>query len=124
MDGKGTVNTKVFRPVEYLALGITKREPVTVPLQTGIKIIDSIIPIGRGQRELIIGDRQIGKTAIVIDMIINQKESGVICSLYRIKSSIRAQVVKDLETKGAMGYMQQPTCIFTIFCSICRLCHG
>lgn len=106
MDGKGPVNTKVFRPVEYLAPGITKREPVKVPLQTGIKIIDSIIPIGRGQRELIIGDRQIGKTAIAIDTIINQKDSGVICIYVCIgqKASTLARVVEVLETKGAMKY--------------------
>ena len=79
IDGKGAIETKESRPIEMPAPGIIERAPVNVPLQTGIKAIDSMIPIGRGQRELIIGDRQTGKTAICLDTIINQKGTGVIC---------------------------------------------
>ncbi|MGE5583159.1 MAG: F0F1 ATP synthase subunit alpha [Bacillota bacterium] len=106
IDGKGPVKTNDFRPVERIAPGISKREPVKVPLQTGLKAIDSMIPIGRGQRELIIGDRQTGKTAIAIDTILNQKDTGVICIYVCIgqKTSTLAQIVQVLENKGAMGY--------------------
>ena len=79
IDGKGPVETTEIRPVEAIALGIIQRQSVSVPLQTGIKAIDSMIPIGRGQRELIIGDRQTGKTTIAVDTIINQKDTGVLC---------------------------------------------
>lgn len=106
IDGKGPIETKDFRVVEVVAPGIIKREPVKEPLQTGIKAIDSMIPIGRGQRELIIGDRQTGKTAIAIDTIINQKDSNVKCIYVAIgqKRSTVAQVVATLERFGAMSY--------------------
>lgn len=106
IDGKGPIESKDFRVVEVVAPGIIKREPVKEPLQTGIKAIDSMIPIGRGQRELIIGDRQTGKTAIAIDTIINQKESNVKCIYVAIgqKRSTVAQVVATLERFGAMAY--------------------
>lgn len=106
IDGKGPVLTKETRPIEKIAPGIITRETVNVPLQTGIKAIDSMIPIGRGQRELIIGDRQTGKTAIAIDTIINQKESGVICIYVAIgqKSSTVANVVDQLKNAGALDY--------------------
>ncbi len=106
IDGKGPIETKDFRMVEVVAPGIIKREPVKEPLQTGIKAIDSMIPIGRGQRELIIGDRQTGKTAIAIDTIINQKDSNVKCIYVAIgqKRSTVAQVVATLERFGAMAY--------------------
>ncbi|MCL6589843.1 MAG: F0F1 ATP synthase subunit alpha [Firmicutes bacterium] len=106
IDGKGPIATNEFRPAEIIAPGIAKREPVKTPLQTGIKSIDSMIPIGRGQRELIIGDRQTGKTAIAIDTIINQAGADVICIYVCIgqKTSTLAQVVQTLESHGAMKY--------------------
>jgi F-type H+/Na+-transporting ATPase subunit alpha len=106
IDGKGPIATKEGAPVEIIAPGISKRYPVTEPLQTGIKAIDAMIPIGRGQRELIIGDRGTGKTAIAIDTIINQKSTGVICVYVAIgqKASTVAGVVKRLEEAGAMAY--------------------
>jgi F-type H+-transporting ATPase subunit alpha len=106
IDGKGPVQTKEFFPVERLAPGVVERMPVKEPLQTGIKAIDAMIPIGRGQRELIIGDRQTGKTAIAVDAIINQKGGDVICIYVAIgqKRSTVAQVVKTLEDAGAMEY--------------------
>jgi len=106
LDGKGPINTNEFRPVEYRAPGIADRQSVKEPLQTGIKAIDAMIPIGRGQRELIIGDRGTGKTAIAIDTIINQKGQGVICIYVAIgqKSSTVARVVRTLEEAGAMEY--------------------
>jgi F-type H+-transporting ATPase subunit alpha len=106
IDGKGPVDTSEFRMIEIVAPGIIKREPVKEPLQTGIKAIDAMIPIGRGQRELIIGDRQTGKTAIAIDTIINQKDSDVKCIYVAIgqKRSTVAQVVATLERFGAMDY--------------------
>ena len=106
IDGKGPVEANETRPVESEAPGIIERKSVSVPLQTGIKAIDSMIPIGRGQRELIIGDRQTGKTEIVIDTIINQKHSDVICIYVAIgqKNSSVVQLVKDLSLAGAMGY--------------------
>ena len=106
VDGRGPVETKDFRRVEIKAPGIVKRQPVKEPLQTGIKAIDAMIPIGRGQRELIIGDRQTGKTAVAIDTIINQKGAGVICIYVAIgqKRSTVAQVVEKLRQYGAMEY--------------------
>ncbi|EGO64062.1 ATP synthase f1, alpha subunit [Acetonema longum DSM 6540] len=106
IDGKGPINTTEFRPVEYRAPGIADRQSVKEPLQTGIKAIDAMIPIGRGQRELIIGDRGTGKTAIAIDTIINQKGQGVICIYVAIgqKASTVARVVHTLEQAGAMEY--------------------
>ncbi len=106
IDGKGPIETDEYSPVERLAPGVVERQPVKEPLQTGLKAIDSMIPIGRGQRELIIGDRQTGKTAIALDTIINQKGADVICIYVAIgqKRSTVAQVVKTLEDSGAMEY--------------------
>ncbi|PYS87585.1 MAG: F0F1 ATP synthase subunit alpha, partial [Acidobacteria bacterium] len=106
IDGKGEIVTDTFFPVERIAPGIIDRQPVKEPLQTGLKAIDSMVPIGRGQRELIIGDRQTGKTAVAIDTIINQKGKDVICVYVAIgqKASTVAQVVKKLEVFGAMDY--------------------
>ncbi len=106
IDGKGPVQTSEARPIEMPAPGIIERTPVNVPLQTGIKAIDSMIPIGRGQRELIIGDRQTGKTQIGLDTIINQKGTGVICIYVAIgqKRSTVAQVAETLTANGAMDY--------------------
>jgi F-type H+-transporting ATPase subunit alpha len=106
IDGRGPIETKESRRIELIAPGIVKRQPVKEPLQTGIKAIDSMIPIGRGQRELIIGDRQTGKTAVALDTIINQKGTGVICVYVAIgqKQSTVAQVVEKLRQFGAMDY--------------------
>ncbi|CUH95494.1 ATP synthase subunit alpha [Propionispora sp. 2/2-37] len=106
IDGKGPIATTEFRPVEYQAPGIADRQSVKEPLQTGLKALDSMVPIGRGQRELIIGDRGTGKTAIAVDTIINQKGQGVICIYVAIgqKASTVARVVKSLEEHGAMEY--------------------
>ena len=106
IDGKGEIKTTESRLVEVQASGIADRQPVKVPLQTGLKSIDSMVPIGRGQRELIIGDRGTGKTAIAIDTILNQKDSGVICVYVAIgqKASTVARVVRTLEENGAMAY--------------------
>jgi len=106
IDAKGPVASSAMRPVEFGAPGVVERRPVHEPLQTGLKAVDSMIPIGRGQRELIIGDRQTGKTAIAIDTIINQKGTGVICVYVAIgqKASTVAQVVETLEQYGAMAY--------------------
>jgi len=106
LDGKGPIATKEYRNIESVAPNVVQRQPVKEPLQTGLKAIDSMIPIGRGQRELIIGDRQTGKTAIAIDTIINQKGTGVICIYVAIgqKQSTIAQVVGVLESHGAMDY--------------------
>ncbi len=106
IDGKGPIETKEFAPVERLAPTVVDRQPVREPLQTGLKAIDAMIPIGRGQRELIIGDRQTGKTALAVDMILNQRETGVICIYNAIgqKQSTIAQVVKTLEDADAMRY--------------------
>ena len=105
-DGKGAIQTSHFMPVERVAPGVVDRTPVKEPLQTGIKAIDAMIPIGRGQRELIIGDRQTGKTAIALDTIINQKGKGVICIYVAVgqKQSTVAQVVRTLEEAGAMDF--------------------
>ena len=106
IDGKGPITAKEFSPLERLAPGVVDRLPVREPLQTGLKAIDAMIPIGRGQRELIIGDRQTGKTALAIDTILNQHETGVICIYNAIgqKQSTIAQVVKVLEDADAMRY--------------------
>ncbi|MBQ7507167.1 MAG: F0F1 ATP synthase subunit alpha [Lachnospiraceae bacterium] len=106
IDGKGPIETDKFRPIERVAHGVIFRKSVDTPLQTGIKAIDSMIPIGRGQRELIIGDRQTGKTAIAIDTIINQKGQNVKCIYVAIgqKASTVASIVKTLEEFGAMSY--------------------
>ena len=111
IDGKGSVETKDFLPIERKALGVMSRSPVNQPLQTGIKAVDSMIPIGRGQRELIIGDRQTGKTAVAVDAIINQKythatDSPVFCIYVAIgqKASTVASIVAELEANGAMEY--------------------
>jgi len=106
IDGKGPIDTKEFLPIERIAPGVVDRKSVKEPLQTGIKAIDAMIPIGRGQRELIIGDRQTGKTAVALDTIINQKGGDMICIYVAIgqKRSTVAQVVKTLEDFGAMEY--------------------
>jgi F-type H+-transporting ATPase subunit alpha len=106
IDGKGAIVTELFNPIERIAPGIVDRQPVDQPVQTGLKPIDSMIPIGRGQRELIIGDRQTGKTAIALDTIINQKGGDLICIYVAIgqKRSTVAQVVKILSDHDAMGY--------------------
>jgi F-type H+-transporting ATPase subunit alpha len=109
IDGKGPIPADKYRPIEAKASGVIDRKSVHEPLQTGIKSIDSMIPIGRGQRELIIGDRQTGKTAIAVDTIINQKDTDVFCIYVAIgqKKSTVAQIVKQLEDHGAMDY----TCV-------------
>lgn len=106
IDGRGPVETKTFRPVERVAHGVIDRQPVDTPVQTGIKAIDSMVPIGRGQRELIIGDRQTGKTAIAVDTIINQKGQNMHCIYVAVgqKASTVAGIVKTLEEYGAMDY--------------------
>ncbi len=106
LDGKGPIEAAQYNPVERIAPGVIDREPVKQPMQTGLKAIDSMIPIGRGQRELIIGDRQTGKTAIAIDTVLNQKGGDVICIYVAVgqKRSTVAQVVKTLEQRGAMEY--------------------
>jgi F-type H+/Na+-transporting ATPase subunit alpha len=106
LDGKGPIVTKQAMPIERLAPGVVDRQPVKEPLQTGLKAIDAMVPIGRGQRELIIGDRQTGKTAVAVDTIINQKGQNVICIYNAVgqKQSTIAQVVRTLEEVGAMEY--------------------
>src|SRR6202007_374336 len=106
IDGKGPITTKEFLPIERLAPGVVDRQPVKEPMQTGLKAIDGMVPIGRGQRELIIGDRQTGKTAVAVDAIINQKGKGVTCIYNAIgqKQSTVAQVVRTLEEYDAMSY--------------------
>ena len=106
IDGKGPIETEKYRPIERVASGVISRKSVDTPLQTGIKAIDAMVPIGRGQRELIIGDRQTGKTAIAVDTIINQKGEGDHCIYVAIgqKSSTVANIVKTLEEYGAMDY--------------------
>ncbi len=106
IDAKGPISAETHRPIEFQAPGVVERRPVHEPLQTGLKAVDSMIPIGRGQRELIIGDRQTGKTAIAIDTIINQKGADVICVYVAVgqKASTVAQVVEALEENGAMDY--------------------
>jgi F-type H+-transporting ATPase subunit alpha len=106
IDGKGPINTKLSSPIEKIAPGVIERQSVTQPLQTGLKSVDAMVPIGRGQRELIIGDRQTGKTAVAVDAIINQKGTGVICIYVAIgqKASSVANVVRKLEEHGALGH--------------------
>ena len=106
IDGKGPINPEATLPIERKAPGVIERQPVTEALMTGLKVIDSTVPIGRGQRELIIGDRQTGKTAIGVDTIINQKDSDVKCIYVAIgqKASTVAKVVAELEANGAMEY--------------------
>ena len=106
IDGKGPINTTGFRPIERIAPGVVERQDVDTPIQTGIKSIDAMIPVGRGQRELIIGDRQTGKTAVAIDAIINQKGKDLICVYVAIgqKASTIVNVVRKLEEAGAMAY--------------------
>ena len=106
LDGKGEIKAAEHRPVEHIAPGVITRRSVYEPMQTGLKAIDSMVPIGRGQRELIIGDRQTGKTAIAIDTIINQKGQDVVCIYVAIgqKASTVSSVVSKLEEKGAMDY--------------------
>ena len=106
LDGKGEIKTSEYRPVEFQAPGVITRQSVYEPMQTGLKAIDSMVPIGRGQRELIIGDRQTGKTAIAVDTIINQKGQDMICIYVAIgqKASTVSSVVSKLEEKGAMDY--------------------
>ena len=106
IDGKGPIQTDKYRKIERVASGVITRKSVDTPLQTGIKAIDSMVPIGRGQRELIIGDRQTGKTAIALDTIINQKGQGVKCIYVAIgqKASTVATIVKTLEDFGALAY--------------------
>ena len=106
LDGKGQIVTEEFRPIEGIAPNVISRQPVKEPVQTGLKSIDSMIPIGRGQRELIIGDRQTGKTALVVDTIINQRDSDIYCFYVAIgqKSSTVAKVIKVFEDYGAMDY--------------------
>ena len=106
IDGKGPIKAEAYRPVESPAPGVLDRKSVHEPLQTGIKAVDSMIPIGRGQRELIIGDRQTGKTAIAVDTILNQKEEDVICIYVAIgqKKSTVAQLVQTLEDRGSLDY--------------------
>ncbi|MDR2860930.1 MAG: F0F1 ATP synthase subunit alpha [Syntrophobacterales bacterium] len=109
IDGKGPIDTKEFRRIEMIAPGVIQRQPVNQPMYTGLKAIDAMTPIGRGQRELVIGDRQIGKTAICVDAIIRQKDTGVKCIYVAIgqKKSTVAQVVENLRKNGAMPY----TCV-------------
>src|SRR5437588_5446307 len=104
LDGKGDINTSETRPAEFKAPGVVSRQPVKEPMQTGLKAIDSMIPIGRGQRELIIGDRQTGKSAIAIDTIINNKDSDLVCIYAAIgqRMSTVVQVAQTLEDHGAM----------------------
>ena len=106
IDGKGPIATQHQLPIERIAPGVVDRQPVREPLQTGLKAIDAMIPIGRGQRELIIGDRQTGKTAVAVDAIINQRDTGVVCIYNAIgqKQSTIAQVVKTLEAENALAY--------------------
>lgn len=106
IDGKGPINAKASSPIEKIAPGVIARKSVDQPVQTGLKAIDSMVPIGRGQRELIIGDRQTGKTAVALDAIVNQKDTGVICIYVAIgqKASSVASVVRSLEAQGAMDH--------------------
>src|SRR5438876_2161601 len=106
IDGKGPITTRTFKPIERIAPGVVDRQPVREPLQTGLKAIDAMVPIGRGQRELIIGDRQTGKTAVAVDAIINQRDKDVVCIYNAIgqKQSTIAQVVRILEEADAMRY--------------------
>ena len=123
VDDKGPIITDKHRPIERVASGVISRKSVDTPLQTGIKAIDAMIPIGRGQRELIIGDKQTGKTAIAIDTIINQKDTNVKCIYVAIgqKVSTVANIVKVLEDNDAMSYTT--VVCANASCSIFRLCY-
>ena len=132
IDGKGPITTKTFMPIERIAPGVVDRQPVREPLQTGLKAIDAMVPIGRGQRELIIGDRQTGKTAVAVDTIINQRDKDVICIYNAIgqKQSTIAQVVRILEEADALRYSiivaagaSDPAPLLYI-CSVFRMHHG
>ena len=118
IDGKGPINAKLTDKIEKVAPGVIWRKSVSQPVQTGLKSIDSMVPIGRGQRELIIGDRQTGKTAVAIDAIINQKGGDVMCIYVAIgqKQSTVAQVVEKLQRNGAMDY----TCVVVANASVTR----
>ena len=120
IDGKGPVNAKLSSPVEKVAPGVIARKSVSQPVQTGYKSVDSMIPIGRGQRELIIGDRGTGKTAIAIDTIINQKGTGVVCVYVAIgqKRSTVAQVVEKLKSAGATDYTVVVIALYVAFLNI------
>ena len=132
IDGAGPIETTEYRAIESKAPGIIERQPVKEPLQTGIKAIDSMIPIGRGQRELIIGDRQTGKTTIAADTIINQKGKDVICIYVAIgqKRSTVANLVQSLTEAGAMGYTIVVSATASelspaaVYRTLLRLCHG
>ena len=117
IDGKGPINASKTAPIEKIAPGVIARQSVDQPMQTGLKAIDSMVPVGRGQRELIIGDRQTGKTAVALDAIVNQKGTGVICIYVAVgqKASSIANVVRKLEEHGAMEH---------IYRAICRLHDG
>ena len=130
IDGKGPITTNKYRPLEAKAPSVIEREPVTEPLETGIKAIDAMIPIGRGQRELIIGDRQTGKTAIAIDTIINQKGKGVYCIYVAIGQKI-SNIVAVAEKLGQYGAMEYTTIVpasaraaaFAVYGALLRLCY-
>jgi len=123
IDGKGAIDTKETKFVEEKAKGIMARKSVHEPLQTGLKAIDALVPIGRGQRELIIGDKQTGKTTVAVDTIINQKSQDVICIYVAIgqKQSTVAQIVKKLEEYGAMDYTIVVSASARSLCNQCRL---
>jgi len=106
LDGKGPIDAKFTAPIEKVAPGVIERKSVDQPVQTGIKAIDAMVPVGRGQRELIIGDRQTGKSALAVDAIINQKDSGVKCIYVAVgqKNSTIAQIVRKLEEHGALAH--------------------
>ena len=131
LDNKGPLKNKQFGPVEFNAPGVVERQPVKEPLQTGIKAIDSMIPIGRGQRELVIGDRSIGKTAILIDTIINQKGKDVYCIYVVVgqKTSTIARLVEKLEEARSNGLYNnskrncQDTGFAAVYSALCRLCN-
>ena len=132
VDGMGPINTTKTRPIEAVAPGVMARKSVHEPLQTGIKAIDALVPIGRGQRELIIGDRQTGKTSVAIDTILNQKGQNMICIYVAIgqKESTVRNAVETLRKNGALEYSIVVYCIcittssIVIPCSICRCYNG
>ena len=132
IDGKGSIDAESTSPVEVVAPGVIARQSVDQPLQTGIKSIDTMVPIGRGQRELIIGDRQTGKTAIAIDTIINQRDTGVKCIYVAVgqKASSVASVVHKLEEHDALKHTiivaanASDSCCITIYCTLCWLRDG
>lgn len=132
IDGKGEAVPAGYRPIENAAPGIKDRKSVSVPMETGILAIDSMFPIGRGQRELIIGDRQTGKTSIATDTILNQKGNGVICIYVAIgqKASTVAKVVSTLQNHGAMEYSivvsatAQRSGLPAVHCPLCRYRYG